>query len=138
MVRPSPSAPPTTSLCNFPQEDEVLANCPSLTPRTHDLCCFLGISGFTLQDIMIYIKAAKDFIKQESLVIKLKPSCPCPARSLHQTHHIPAHRCHLCSRCGHCRQTTEARSDSWSCRKTQSGCHIDMLVPLCKSPQHHY
>lgn len=35
MVRPSPSAPPTTSLCNFPQEDEVLANCPSLTPLEH-------------------------------------------------------------------------------------------------------
>lgn len=32
-MRPFPSAPPTTSLCNVPQEAEVLANCPSLHER---------------------------------------------------------------------------------------------------------
>lgn len=74
MVRPSPSAPPTTSMCNFPQEDEVLANCPSLTPRTLDPSCFFEISRFTFLDIVIYIKTAKDLINQETFVIKLKTS----------------------------------------------------------------
>lgn len=33
-VGASPSAPPAKRLCNGPEEDEVLANCPSLTSLT--------------------------------------------------------------------------------------------------------